>query len=269
MTEEDRGRMVFGRRRGRGEAEPTAGVDTASVPGSEDPVATGDPGRDFDADPASEPDPTAGFDPDAPAWQRVTAFRYGPLSSDASKRRTSGPAGSGVGVRILRGGGPGDFFTPCALAGNDRRSLYLPDGDLLCTVDPAETIDDVRHDRVRAADGEPVGTIRRIPPTRRPLKHTWRIDQPGRPEIVGRNLFATTDPRRLAAHTADTALSLTFDTVLGGPDGSIGAVRPRVLAWKAAGDLVMTTDGHGQPVRILAPWVDRRLAFVFAMLGDR
>lgn len=261
--------MVFGRRRGRGEAEPTAGVDTASVPGSEDPVATGDPGRDSepgaDAEPGLDTDSGAGFDPDAPDWQRVTAFRYGSLSSDGTNKRA---AGSAVGVRILRGGGPEDFFTPCALAGNDRRSLYLPNGDLLCTVDPAETIDDVRHDRVRAADGEPVGTIRRIPPTRRPLKHTWRIDQPGRPEIVGRNLFATTDPRRLAAHTADTALSLTFDTVLGGPDGSIGPVRPRVLAWKAAGDLVMTTDGRGKPVRILAPWVDRRLAFVFAMLGD-
>ncbi|MET7297774.1 hypothetical protein [Embleya sp. NPDC005575] len=199
-------------------------------------------------------------------WQSVTAFTYGSLTSSAAAARSA--SASRVGIRILRGGGSGGFFTPCAFTGDDRRSLYLPDGSLLCTVDAAETIDGVRHDRVRAADGEPVGTIRRIPPARRLVKHTWRIDQPGRPEIVGRNLFATTDPRRLAAHTADTALSLTFDTLLSGDDGSLGPVRPRVLAWKAAGELVMTTDGRNQPVRVLVPWVDRRLAFVFAMLGD-
>ncbi|MFI6981404.1 hypothetical protein ACIBSV_22800 [Embleya sp. NPDC050154] len=244
------------------EPEPGQGLESGpeSRPDSADSGsnASGTPVHEADAAPTSE-DPTD--------WQRVTAFRYGSLASAKSRSATPTP-GSTVGIRILRGGGSDAFYTPCAFAGDDRRSLYLPDGSLLCTLDAAETIDDVRHDRVRAPDGELVGTIRRIPPARRLLKHTWRIDQPGRPEIVGRNLFATTDPRRLAAHTADTALSLTFDTLLSGPDGSIGPVRPRVLAWKAAGDLVMTTNGRHQPVRVLAPWIDRRLAFTFAMLGD-
>ncbi|WP_406299559.1 hypothetical protein OG948_30635 [Embleya sp. NBC_00888] len=237
-----------------------------SGPGPESRPESAESGSNASVTPADEAD-AASTSEDPTDWQRVTAFRYGPLGSAKSPSATR-TAGSTVGIRILRGGGSDAFYTPCAFAGDDRRSLYLSDGSLLCTVDAAETIDDVRHDRVRAADGELVGTIRRIPPARRLLKHTWRIDQPGRPEIVGRNLFATTDPRRLAAHTADTALSLTFDTLLSGPDGSIGPVRPRVLAWKAAGDLVMTTDGRHQPVRVLAPWIDRRLAFTFAMLGD-
>ncbi|MEU0937021.1 hypothetical protein [Embleya sp. NPDC005971] len=214
------------------------------------------------------PDADAPTSVDPTDWRSVSAFTYGPLASSPARAAAKSALDTKVGIRVLRGGGSGAFFTPCAFAGDDRRSLHLPDGDLLCTVDAAETIDGVRHDRVRAADGEPVGTIRRIPPARRPLKHTWRIDQPGRPEIVGRNLFTTSDPRRLAAHTADTALSLTFDTLLSGPDGSLGPVRPRVLGWKAAGELVMTTDGRRLPVRVLVPWVDRRLAFAFAMLGD-
>ncbi|MFD7428328.1 hypothetical protein ACFV6Z_14910 [Streptomyces sp. NPDC059818] len=40
--------------------------------------------------------------------------------------------------------------------------------------------------------GGVLGTLRRIPP-RRPFRHTWRIDQPGRPEIVGRDEWAAGD----------------------------------------------------------------------------
>lgn len=141
----------------------------------------------------------------------------------------------------------------------------------LCCVDDAEDVAGgmagERRYRVRDGRGEPIGMIRRIPPAQRPFQHTWRIDQPGRPEIVGRNQWATADPRRLLGPGGRKAVTGVLGVVgIGAEDADVGAGAARTLEWWAGDELVMTSQrAH---VKITAEWLDRRLAFAFAILGD-
>ncbi|MFI6055090.1 hypothetical protein ACIBCO_34010 [Streptomyces violascens] len=139
---------------------------------------------------------------------------------------------------------------------------------VLLTVEPGQEIDAQRHFRVLDAHGTPIGTIRKVPPKSRPFKHTWRIDQPDRPEIVGRNEWSGIDARSLAFRAAGEAIFSVLSAPLYGEGDDSGQRSPRVLVWKGGSEVVMTSGGD-RPYRILSDWLDRRLAFAVALLGDQ
>ncbi|MEU6415373.1 hypothetical protein [Microbispora sp. NPDC046933] len=49
--------------------------------------------------------------------------------------------------------------------------------------------------------GQVIGTVKRIPP-KRPFRHTWRIEQPGHPEITGRNEWVSGSLKHVAGRAA-------------------------------------------------------------------
>ncbi|MFE4858959.1 hypothetical protein [Streptomyces sp. NPDC056670] len=127
-----------------------------------------------------------------------------------------------------------------------------------------------RHFEVSDAEGGSIGTIRRVPPSGRLFKHTWRISQPGHPEIVGRNQWSGHHVKRLAKRAADNIVPELLNAVTGmGPDDSYGnpVRKSRTLEWVSDGDVVMVSEST-KLLTIKKDWLDRRLAFAFAFLGD-
>ncbi|TDE12213.1 hypothetical protein [Jiangella asiatica] len=127
-------------------------------------------------------------------WRTIVAFEI------TTKERTTGrfvkklvagrlavrtPLGDAADAPLA----PCAFFKPSIHGIGVARRLFLDEDatSTLVSVDDRETVGDEHHFRVRDGDGAQIGLVRRIPPSARPLKHTWRVDQPGRPEIVGRN----------------------------------------------------------------------------------
>ncbi|WP_067171508.1 hypothetical protein [Microtetraspora niveoalba] len=107
---------------------------------------------------------------------------------------------------------------------------------------------------------------RRIPP-KRPFRHTWRIEQPGHPEITGRNKWASGGVKDIAGRAAERVLHEALDGLLSSPGDSDRGRRPRSLEWRSGEEVVMTSEGSAE-VRIRKEWLDRRLAFAFALIGD-
>ncbi len=100
-------------------------------------------------------------------------------------------------VRVPRGGKFDKVLAPCAYVASGRSQGLpaAPEPTLfedaaqrrpLCYVAPPREVDRKRHHVVHDGQGQVIGTVKRIPP-KRPLRHTWRIEQPGYPEITGRN----------------------------------------------------------------------------------
>ncbi|MEK8171355.1 hypothetical protein NKH77_23530 [Streptomyces sp. M19] len=105
-------------------------------------------------------------------------------------------------------------------------------------------------------------------PARRPFKHTWRVEQPGHPEIVGRNQWATGDMKEIAGRGTGRFVMELVDSVASlGVERDATAKKARTLEWRAGEQVVMVSQGNTCTVR--ADWFDRRLAFAFALLGDR
>jgi hypothetical protein len=139
---------------------------------------------------------------------------------------------------------------------------------LLCALGARQEVDGGHRYQVRDGEGESIGTIHRVPASARPFRHTWRIDQPGRPGVVGRNQWTSVDLGR-AKRAAGKVLSGALDAVASvGEEGGDKPSRPRTLEWRADDELVMTSQGT-RSVTIDVDWLDRRLAFAFALLGDR
>ncbi|MBT2406731.1 hypothetical protein J7I97_12050 [Streptomyces sp. ISL-87] len=194
-------------------------------------------------------------------WEAVHKFVIGSVERPLTAKRKRVVMGL-TAVRVPKGGKDRRVLAPCAYPGSGL-TLYEDPGArrLLCSVDAPEEVDGERRHVVRDAGGEPIGTIRRIAP-RRPFKHTWRIDQPGHPEIVGRNEWAGGQGVLKAAMAlADSAMGM-------GIEGGDQRSKPRTLEWRA-GDRTVMVSGGGEEVTIRASWLDRRLAFAFALLGDR
>ncbi|MEV7525060.1 hypothetical protein [Streptomyces sp. NPDC091371] len=204
-------------------------------------------------------------------WKNVHTFVVGTVERPLTlKRKTvvSGPRA----IRVPQDAEELRVFAPCAYVGSGPAlSLYEDPEEqrLLCSVDAPHEIDGERHHTVRDTDGNAIGTIRRIPP-RRPFRHTWRIDQPGHPEIVGRNELVSGDSKaevvgrtalKVAMAFADSAMSM-------GAEGGDTPTRPRTLEWRSAEKTVMISLGSAE-VTVQASWLDRRLAFAFALVGDR
>ncbi|MFD8120583.1 hypothetical protein ACH5AU_12870 [Streptomyces albidoflavus] len=60
-------------------------------------------------------------------------------------------------------------------------------------------------------------------------------------------------------------MSAAVDGLFAGDGGDSSA--PRRLAWTAGDELVMEIQEH-HPAHLHADWLDRRLAFAFALIGD-
>ncbi|MCX5293785.1 MULTISPECIES: hypothetical protein [unclassified Streptomyces] len=211
------------------------------------------------------------------SWETVFRFAVGSVERPKSPKRLRSVWGKPA-VRVPTGSKDYPVLAPCAFLGSSsvpnlpsRPELTLfEDVDarrLLCYVEEAREVDGEQHHAVRDAQGQLIGTLRRVPP-KRPFKHTWRIDQPGQPEIVGRNEWASGSTGEVAARVAIRA---TFEAVdglfsTGNDDGA--KKKARSLEWRAGDNVVMTSEGSVQ-VKIEANWLDRRLAFAFALVGDK
>ncbi|MFD7873045.1 hypothetical protein ACFV5G_02760 [Streptomyces sp. NPDC059766] len=206
------------------------------------------------------------------SWSDVWEFAIGDEERPAGGRR-SRPV---LGVRAFRvpsGSGAQRVNAPCAFfpPGATTTDLCLYEDaqgrSLLCRVDGPETKADVRDYRIRDAQGQVIGTVRRVRALRHALKPTWRIEQPGRPEIVSGTERAATDGvtefvQRGAGRLLLGAVQAVADLGADGGDRPAGA---RLLEWRADGEPVMSWDGRHRFL-IRASWFDRRLAFAFALL---
>ncbi|MGI5337815.1 hypothetical protein ACQEVS_10640 [Streptomyces sp. CA-181903] len=207
-------------------------------------------------------------------WRDVTTFTVGGVERQDAKggRTVFGPTA----VRVPRREGAGRVYPPCALvaAPGAGASVLYEDREMrrvLCTVEREGGGPDGRDERcylVRDGEGLEVGRVRRVPPARRLLRHTWRVEQPGRPEVVGRNKWAALSRQDAAVHAVGKLVEGVVDSALSfGADGGDGPRRDRTLLWTAGGEEVMRSEGVD--FRVKSRWLDRRLAFAVAIVGDR
>ncbi|MGW3508092.1 hypothetical protein [Streptomyces sp. NPDC000994] len=213
-------------------------------------------------------------------WVDVQTFVVSSVERPATVKRKRAVWGKPA-VRVARGARDLRILAPCAFLGTaDTQQPGLPSRPdhtlyeagsrgLLCYVEPAvDSAGELRH-VVWDGRGECIGTVVRVPRKRRPFKHTWRIEQPGHPEIVGRNEWASGDAKEIAGRFAGKVFEEVVDSVLsGGVEGGDRPSRPRSLEWRAENKVVMVSEGSDK-VTVRDGWVDRRLAFAFALLGDR
>ncbi|MDT0440147.1 MULTISPECIES: hypothetical protein [Streptomyces] len=184
-------------------------------------------------------------------------------------------------VRVPRRTKDVSTYAPCAYFRTDHPSHPLVEPVLyedeaaqrvLCAVDDPVDVGDEIHRIVRDGEGQAVGTLRRIPPAKKLVHHTWRVDQPGRPEIAGRSPWSLR--HNTARGLAMRGLVSTLDLVLElAADGDTPANQGRALEWHCEDDLVMTSKGLPQhdsslDISIKVGWLDRRLAFAVAMVPD-
>ncbi|MCT9094046.1 hypothetical protein N4G70_35105 [Streptomyces sp. ASQP_92] len=220
-------------------------------------------------------------------WAGVWQFTLGTVERPATKYRPRAVRGPRA-IRVPRGAGRSQVFAPCAYvapsappAPSSATVLCLyEDADaqrLLCCLvaeDGQEGQDGQEGERrfhVSDGQGKPIGTIRRVPPSGKLFKHTWRISQPGHPEIAGRNQWSGHHVKRLAKRAAGNIVPEVLNAVTGmGVDETYGKASPksRTLEWVSDGDVVMVSESI-KLITIKKDWLDRRLAFAFAVLGDR
>ncbi|MFJ2516920.1 hypothetical protein ACIPEL_34895 [Streptomyces griseoviridis] len=209
-------------------------------------------------------------------WETVFRFVVGSVERPKSPKRPRSVWGKPA-VRVPTGGKDRPVLAPCAFLGSSsvqglpsRPELTLyEDADaqrLLCWVEEPEEVDGETRHIVRDAEGQIIGTLRRVPP-KRPFKHTWRIEQPGQPEIVGRNEWASGSAGEVASRFAVRAAFEAVDSLFHAGTDDKASGKARSLEWRAGDKIVMTSQGSRE-VKIEATWLDRRLAFAFALVGD-
>ncbi|GAB2599738.1 hypothetical protein [Kribbella endophytica] len=196
-------------------------------------------------------------------WEQVREFTLGTVARPATRKRNRIEWGPKA-IRVAQGPKADRVFTPCAYVASAGGLSLDPDGKQpLCSVaESVENTFEVRDDR-----GEPVGTITRVPSGRPLLRPTWRIDQPGRPEVVGRTEWLSGEPKELAAKAAGRLFTGVLDAVFSaGAEGGDQATKERVLEWRADGEVVMLSEG-AKSVTVTADWLDRRLLFAYVLVA--
>ncbi|MFF2312218.1 hypothetical protein ACFVVJ_21280 [Streptomyces albidoflavus] len=167
----------------------------------------------------------------------------------------------------------GLILAPCAFIGRDADTARLPDAShtlflneertrLLCWVGVPRQVDGDDHFSVHGPGGEALGVVCRVS-GRLLRRHTWRIEQPGQPEITGVGEWTRAREEAGPVGKIGSFAGQAFDALAGG-DGEDMAERK--LVWHAGQEKVM--DSRGGTVDIRAEWLDRRLAFTFALIGD-
>ncbi|MFI9310893.1 hypothetical protein [Streptomyces triculaminicus] len=216
------------------------------------------------------------IEPPVPAvdWRDVEEFKIDTVERDIGPNRKRPVVGQNA-VRVPQRVGQDRVNAPCAFfrprtAGvrTVDHVLYEDQGlqRILCSIGDPIFVGRERHYRVHDGQGRDIGGIRRIPPSNQLLRHTWRIEQPGHPEITGLNKWSTLNPLGAAAHAAGKVLGgLAMAVFMSEPEG--GDQRDRTLSWGAGGEMVMESNDY--MFNIKAPWLDRRLVFAVAVLGDR
>ncbi|WJV48393.1 hypothetical protein [Streptomyces flavofungini] len=219
-------------------------------------------------------------DPPVPSvpWADVWEFAIGNEERPAGGQRKSPVLGLRA-IRVPHGSGAQRVLAPCAYVPPEAPSASAPDAalrlyedaegrQLLCSLDSPEDVKGERRYPVRCGQGELIGTIRRISPLKHALKPTWRIEQPGHPEITNSAEWAKGGPKEIVQRGTGKLLLGALQAVADmGADGGDQPAKSRVLEWKADGELVMTSEGHHRFL-IRAAWLDRRLAFAYALLRD-
>ncbi|MEU7692009.1 hypothetical protein [Microbispora hainanensis] len=192
------------------------------------------------------------------AWTDVWEFVVSAVERPVTPKRRTATRGARA-IRVPRGGKSDRVFAPCAYVAS-RQLTGLPAAPeptlfedaaqqrLLCYVAPAQEVDGERHHTVYDGQGRVVGAVKRIPP-KRPFRHTWRIEQPGHPEITGRNEWVSGSLKDVAGRAAERLLHGALDNMLSGPELSDRARGPRSLEWRSGEEIVMTSEG-GAHVRI-------------------
>lgn len=218
-------------------------------------------------------------------WARVREFTIGTVERPVTKKRAR-PVRGPRAIRVPKGAGESRVLAPCAYAARVEPPapssamepcLYEdPESQrLLCYLVAEEGEGGERCYRVYDAAGEGIGAVRRIPPSSKLFKHTWRIEQPGHPEIVGRNEWASGGVKQMADRAAGKVLTEALNSLPhivppgeGSTSGSGGSQRQsRKLEWWSGSELVMVSQSI-KTLKVKADWLDRRLAFAFAVLGD-
>lgn len=204
-------------------------------------------------------------------WGDAWEFVIGDEERPAAGRRKR-PALGVRAVRVPHGRGTLLVNAPCAFLpphGTEDGPRLYEDAEcrrLLCSVDGPEKAAGARGYRVRDGQGQVIGTIRRVPPLQHALKPTWRIDQPGRPEIVSDAEWSTGGVAELVRRGAGKLLLGAVQAVADlGADGGDQATGSRAVVWSAGGEPVLTWDGRDRFL-VRAAWFDRRLAFAYALL---
>jgi hypothetical protein len=212
-------------------------------------------------------------------WADVQTFVLSAVERPITVKRKRAVPGKPA-VRVARGAKDLQVLAPCAFLGSAQaaglpsrpeHTLYEDPAEqrLLCYVEPAADIDGEQRHVVRDAQGQIVGTLSRVPPKRRPLRHTWRIEQPGHPEIVGRNEWVSGDAKEIAGRMAGRLIGGVFSAIGDlGAEGGDQRSKSRSLEWRAEDKVVMVSEGS-ERVSVRAGWIDRRLAFAFALIGDQ
>ncbi|MFD9001856.1 hypothetical protein ACFV0T_12925 [Streptomyces sp. NPDC059582] len=207
-------------------------------------------------------------------WGDAWEFTIGDEERPAPGRWTRPVLGVRA-VLVPHGGGTPPADAPCAFLppqGTENGPRLYEDAGcrrLLCSVDDPEEEAGARGYRVRDGQGQVIGTVRRVPPLKHALKPTWRIDQPGRPEIVSDAEWSTGGVPELVRRGAGKLLLGAVQAVADlGADGGDQSARSRVVVWRADGEPVLAWDGRDRYL-IRAAWFDRRLAFTYALLRAR
>ncbi|MFE0672606.1 hypothetical protein [Streptomyces sp. NPDC058867] len=212
--------------------------------------------------------------PWAEAWEFAISNEERP-AADKRKRPVLGVRA----FRVPHGSGAQRVNAPCAFfpretgteaQGSQQRLYADAEGRVpLCSIDAPEDIDGARRFVVRDDAGQPIGAVLRIPPLKHALKPTWRLAQPGRPEIVSSAEWAAGGVTEMVQQGAGKFLVGAIQAVADlGAEGGDQTNKARMLEWKAEGELVMTSNGrHGFLIR--AAWLDRRLVFSYALLRAR
>jgi hypothetical protein len=95
---------------------------------------------------------------------------------------------------------------------------------------------------------------------------SWRVEQPGRPEIAGRSHWATWNPLALLWKMLVAFLASVVTVVDFFLEGSSEDL-PRKLVWRTGLTVVATSHGS-RSFDVRAGWIDPRLMFAFAVIGD-
>ncbi|ANB07857.1 hypothetical protein SAM40697_3899 [Streptomyces ambofaciens] len=218
---------------------------------------------------------------DPVGWTDVRTFVVSSVERPSTVKRGRAVRGQPA-VRVAAGPGELRVLAPCAYVGSagahppalpsrPEHTLYEDPAlrHLLCRVEPPVIDGGEWCHPVRDGRGELVGTLVRVPPRYRPLRHTWRIEQPGHPDIVGRNEWVSGDASEVAGRLVGGLIGGVLGAVADlGAEGGDQPSRPRSLEWRAEHKVVMTSVGS-EEVTVHADWIDRRLAFAFALVGDR
>ncbi len=210
-------------------------------------------------------------------WANVREFVISSVERPRSPKRMRSVWGKPA-VRAPTGSSDYPALAPCAFLGSSsvpnppslpELTLYedIETQRLLCYVEEPQEVNREQHYVVRDSRQQAIGTLRRIPP-KRPFKHTWRIDQPGHPTIIGRNEWASGTAGQAVARVAIRAAFEAVDSAFYAGTDQKPTSKARTLEWLAGDEVVMTSEGSSK-VEIQADWVDRRLAFAFALVGDK